>query len=334
MSKKHFSILFLVTILVAVAVFLMPSRTGRDASSEPGAFLPELAEVVNDVGLVRITAKGGSEVFTLQRGDQGWVVQEFSAYPADWGVLRPLLAGLAQAEVVEVKTANPEYYERLGVEDPMSEGAQGKLVEFPGNDSLPGVIVGKRAQGRDGQYLRRSDQARSVLVDQAIDLPIDSAGWLRREIVDVADDDVIFVRIAHADGEVVEIQRESTEVTDFTLNDIPEGRKTSSAWTINQLASTLSGLNLDAVAPIEDVSWDGAIDLQVRTEAGLQVDARLVEDGEHRWLSLEASGDDAAETINERTSGWAYRIPLYKFDAVNKRMEDLLAPVEEEGDDQ
>ena len=72
------------------------------------------------------------------------------------------------------------------------------------------------------------------------------------------------------------------------------------------------------------------------------------EGGEARWVRLQAglyttaldSGvEDSegnsetirrAETINGRTSGWAYRIPDYKFDAMNKRMADLVQAIEPE----
>ncbi len=330
MSKRHFSILLVITALVALAVFLVPSRTGRDASIESTLFIPRLNEVVNDLALVRISSNGGAETVTLERSERGWVVRESYDYPADWSVLRPLLADLSQAEVVEEKTANPEFYHRLGVEDPMQEGADSRLIEFPGNEALPAVIVGNRAQGREGQYLRLQDEARSVLVDRAITLPLAASGWLESEIVDISDDDVLSVTIRHADGEQILVQRDSTEVTDFTLVNRPEGRETRSAWTINQLASVLSGLTLDAVVPMTDVAWEDAIELTMQTEAGLEVRAWLTADEEHRWLRLEASGSEAAEAISQRAEGWAYQIPLYKFDAVNKRMEDLLA--EEDGE--
>jgi hypothetical protein len=332
MSKRHFSILLLISLAVALAVFLIPSRTSRDASAEPSVYMPELAAMVNDIERIRITTNGGSEVVTLERGEGGWSVREFTAYGADWSVLKPLLADLSQAEVQEVKTSNPEYYDRLGVEDPLSEGSESTLIEFPDDESIPAVIVGNQAQGREGRYLRRQSESRSVLVDRTITIPLDSKGWLEREIVDIPDAEVVTVRISHGDGETIEISRVDTTVNDFALDAIPEGRKTKSAYAVNQLASSLSSLALDGVAPVDDVSWEGAIGLTVITESGLQVDARLVEDEEHRWLRLEASGDEAADAINQRVTAWAYQIPLYKFDAINKRMEDLLAEVEEDSD--
>ncbi|MDX1555743.1 MAG: DUF4340 domain-containing protein, partial [Xanthomonadales bacterium] len=283
MSKRNFSILLVVSALVALAVFFIPSRTGQDAGIEHAAFLPELAAVVNNLDQVRVHSQGGTEVVTLERRDGGWVVQESHDYPADWGVLRPLLADLSQAEVVEEKTSNPEYYDRLGVEDPLQDEAESRLIEFPGRDALPAVIVGNRAQGREGQYLRRQDEARSVLVDRTITLPLNASGWLAGEIIDISDDRVLSARITHADTEAVEIHRESTEVTDFTLANRPEGRETRSAWTVNQLASVLSSLTLDAVAPADDVDWDEAIEYRLKTDDGLQVTAWFAEDEEHRW---------------------------------------------------
>ena len=330
MSKRHFSILLLIAVVVAVAVFLIPSRTGQESEQEHGLFLPELADAVNDISMVRISAKGGAEVVTMERSDSAWIVSESSGYPADWSVLRPLLADLSQAEVVEEKTSNPEYYHRLGVEDPDTEDAVSKLIEFPGNENLPGVIVGNSAQGRDGQYLRLQGEARSVLVDRDITLPLNINGWLARDIIDVPDSDVVSVQITHPDGEVVAIERESTDDSDFALLNIPEGREAASTWSVNQIASVLSGLELDGVAPVDEVAWEGATELQLVTAEGLQVDVSLQEDQEKRWIRLVASGAEAADSINARVNGWAYSIPLYKFDAMNKRMEDVLASLEED----
>jgi hypothetical protein len=37
------------------------------------------------------------------------------------------------------------------------------------------------------------------------------------------------------------------------------------------------------------------------------------------------------ETINHRVQGWAYAIPQYKFDVMNKTLEDLLKPLDKPG---
>ncbi len=331
MSKRNFSILLVVAILATIAVFLVPTREGGEQPDESSLFIPEMAGSVNDLSTVRISSGDGSNPVTLKRTESGWVVQESHDYPADWGVLRPLLAELSQAVIVEEKTSNPEYYYRLGVQDPDATDSESRLIEFPGSE-LPSIIVGNSAQNRQGHYLRIQGQSPSVLIDRGITLPINDNGWLARDIIDIDDSEVLRVRIAHADGEVVAIERESTEQNDFTLLDIPDGREPASTWTINQLANVLSGLQLESVVPVDDVDWEGATELKIETSHGLTVNAWMVENEDKRWLRLEAAGKDEAAEINRTVSGWAYNIPLYKYDAMTKRMDELLASQDESED--
>jgi len=86
-------------------------------------------------------------------------------------------------------------------------------------------------------------------------------------------------------------------------------------------------------------------------EVSLQVHNFLLQTPEELHLhqcvgsGVEASGDSTegdstpedeadesstrARVINQRVSGWAYRIPQYKFDSMNKRLEDLLLAVKD-----
>ena len=48
MSKKHFSALLIVAVLVAVAIaLLVPGQTGREQMDEAGALLPEVGDRIN-----------------------------------------------------------------------------------------------------------------------------------------------------------------------------------------------------------------------------------------------------------------------------------------------
>lgn len=406
MSRKHFSLLLVLTLAVALLVLLMPGRTGKESEFEPSRLLPALQEQVNDLDWLQFNGAGGATVATLQRSGDAWRVAEASNYPADWERLRTLLADLARAEIVEAKTANPDYYDRLGVEDIEQSDAGGMQIAFPEGSGLPAVIVGNRAQGRDGQYVRLQGVAESALIDRELDLPGTAEDWLDKDIVDIPDSEVVEVEIVHPDGERIVAKKASADDPDYALQDIPEGREVRSAWTVNSLAGSLAALQLDAVAADEGLDWSDATRFAVVTADGLRVDVELVsrasgsdagaEAGEseeaamdvepEHWIRLqaglyqtavdsaveapepatdgeapaatgegqadtdpaaEASADaesgeaapaadqpeaespaDDAETraraINQRVGGWAYRIPQYKFDAMNKRMEDLL----------
>jgi hypothetical protein len=107
MSRKHFSWLLFATFIVGAIVLILPQQTGRNKAPESGMLLPGLQEQVNDIDWLRLTAAGESTVATLQRKGSLWTVEEVSGYRVDWDLLKAVLSGLAQARVVEPKTANP-----------------------------------------------------------------------------------------------------------------------------------------------------------------------------------------------------------------------------------
>lgn len=372
MSRKHFSWLLVTTLVVAAAVLLVPVKTGKDDVFERTPLLPGLQQQVNELDWLRFVGAGDAVIATLQRADDHWRVEEAHGYRADWGRLRALLADLAQAQVIEAKTANPEFYDRLGVDDVAAPEATGVRVEFGESSGLPAMIVGKRAEGRDGHYARLQGEAQSVLIDRGLDMPAAREDWLDQAIVDIADTEVVEFEIRHADGERILARKVSADDGNFQLQDIPEGREIQSAWTVDSLANSLSSLNLEAVSPEGEIDWSEAARFGLVTADGLRLDVDLAkreapeggdedgdEGGAEHWIRLQAgvyqtavesavesaptAGGESAEggnvegtggaaargaEINTRVSGWAYRIPKYKYDSMSKRLDDLL---QEEG---
>lgn len=354
MSRKHFSWLLLATFLVGTVVLILPEQTARNGTPEAGLLLPELEEQVNEISWLRLTAAGGVTVATLERNGDLWQVAEASGYRADWDAVRDLLSGLARSRVIEPKTDNPAYYERLGVEDVNLESAGGVMVSFAPDTGIPAVIVGNSARGRSGQYVRLADSEASALIDIVLDVPVERSSWLDTSIVDISDAEVVEVEVTHPDGEAVKVVKASADDENFRLQNIPDGREAKSDWSVNALGNVLSGLELDEVAAREAIDWEGAGRLYLLTADGLVIEAAMVEregpeaGGEREfWIHLEAQlfttgvgfaadGDtreddtrERAEAINERVGSWAYRIPQYKYNAMNRRMEDLLKAEDE-----
>jgi hypothetical protein len=265
--------------------------------------------------------------------------------------LKKLLVDLSRAEIIEAKTANPDYYDRLGVQDVSSQGASGLMIEFAQDSGLPSLIVGKAAQGRTGQYVRLKESAASALIDRQLDIPEEQSSWLDEAIIDINDAEVVEVTIGHPDGETVKISKVSADDENFELQDIPEGRKIKSDWTVNAPANALAALTLEAVAPQQELDWSAPLRFSVMTADGLLVETEVAADpgdgesaeaGGQYWIRLKAGlyttavghGEETgagapetvsrAESINAKVAGWAYRIPKYKFDSMSKRMADLL----------
>ena len=348
MSRKHFSWLLFVTFIMAGLVLLMPGKTSKESSIEQTVFLPGAAAKVNDIEWLRLTSAGNHTIATLKREGPVWVVEEASNYRADWGRLKILLSGLSQAEVIEAKTANPDYYPRLGVEDVSLPDAGGVMIEFSADSGLPALIVGNSAQGRDSQYVRLRDSAESALIDRRLDVSVNQSDWLDKIIIDVSDAEVVEVEINHPDGESVKALKFSADDENFKLQDIPEGMEIKSEWNVNALAGALAALDLESVVLDDNFDWNNAIRYRLLTADGLLLESELLAvnaddttQGEY-WIRLQASlyttavessvekvGDASetsarAEVINKRVAGWAYRIPGYTFESMTRRKDDLL----------
>jgi hypothetical protein len=108
-------------------------------------------------------------------------VEEAQSYPADWARLRKLLFGLAQAQVIELKTSNPDYYDRLGLKDVSDPSSTAVLVEIGEGDSPTRVLLGSIAQGREGQYVRIPDDGQALLIDRSVEASNQAADWLLRD---------------------------------------------------------------------------------------------------------------------------------------------------------
>lgn len=356
MTARSLRIIAAVTVGLVLLLVVLQSVDDSDTRPTGGKLLPAFAGVANDVHEVRIVGPDEPDGVTLQQVGDRWVVVERDNYPADLGKLRQLVIALSEASIVEEKTSNPEYYDRLGLVDP-ADGGSGLRVTAGGEDFSSTVIFGETAQG-EHRYARNPEQPTSYLVDRDPAAPASPGEWLDPVIVDIPATDVRLVTIEHADGETVELARpDDAEQPDFVPVELPEGRELSYPSVANGIAGALANLELDDVRPATERAAAG--EARFETASGLVVNVEVVEiadesestgapedidaaedsdDSEapvettETWLRFtasagEESGDDAgaaAKVINERTNGWEYRVPDYKIQLLTKRWDDLL----------
>jgi len=355
MSKKQFSSLLVVTLVIAAMLVLIPDKTGNDDAFEVRPLVPGLEDWVNNVNRVSLVKGGSQTVATLVRNDKTWVMEEANSYPANWETLRGLLASLAQAQVIEPKTTNEAYYDRLGLVDVAQDSSEAILVELDSGDQQFRILVGNPAQGREGHYVRVDGDEQALLVDQVLTVKSETSDWLQRDIVDISESEVVEVRIIHDDGEEIVLEKKSADDQDFVLLNLPDEREIQSKWTINSIGGSLSMLQLEETDLADNIDWSGASKLQFLTADGLQLSLELTSIEEQSWIKLQASAhqssnDSAAsdspednadsielsaendlsqrvEDINRRVDGWAYVIPQNKAQNMSKTMEEILKPL-------
>lgn len=357
--NRGFIYLLAATILALVGVaVLVPGEHSVEDSALNALLLPELANSINEVDRVDIITAGDTVVATLKKAAGHWRLEQMGGYHVDWPKLQGLLAGLAQAKVVEVKTDKPEYYARLGVEDVANDDAGSVLVRLSSAAKTTGILVGHEAQGRPGQYVRLQDSAASALLDRTLDVPHQQLDWADKRIIDISASEVAEVEIIQPDAGRVFVTKISADQIDFDLVGLPPDREIRSSWAVNSLGSVLTLLELKSVRPVDSVDWQDAVRMRVLMFSGLEIMAEMVAADGAYLLRLSAghpgaaivrssvSPADAARPdeniaqqaiaemadrvtdINQRVSGWAYGITKYKFEAMVKTREDILKPIE------
>ncbi len=355
MNKRSLTIL-LGALAVLVLAVIWQSRTGPTGTIAPGELLlPGLRAELNDVTEVRVTGSGNRAIATLSLEDGAWTVAESGDYPADVGRLRKNLLALSDARILESKTANPDFYERLGVGDVESEGSRGVQFDVTGSSgTLYSAIVGDTGvSGGDNAYVRRTGEAQSWLVSADFDPGTDTVDWLDADIVDLPASDIASVRITHPDGEALVIEKADADDFNFNVLDVPEGRELSYSTVANSIGGALAALRFENVYSADEgvLGDQKPISVQFKTRSGLVATVSVYESDDGRRMTfdfaqteIESTTDDTetaedtdgtvealtADDLNDRVRGWVYELPTYKSDQLVKRMGDLLKSEEEE----
>lgn len=253
MINKRFMVLVaLVLAAVVLAFVLVLKRAPESEGSLAGApVLPGLDEKINDVETLRLVQAGNDTLLTLQRDGDGWTVVERDGYRADGGKVRTALLNLAQTRVIEPKTANPERYAQLGVEDLEAEGAQGMRVELAGKGIDHSLIIGNSAQST-GTYVRLAGQAQSLLAAGNLMPDRDIGAWLDKAVLDIVSSRIREIELKRGDEAAFRVFKENSGDANFKVAEVPRGREVQSEYVANGLGSMLSNLSL------EDVRKDSA----------------------------------------------------------------------------
>ncbi len=331
MDRRNLLILFGVAVALTAIWFLTPEETG---SNNNQLLFPGLKDELNTIDRVTVSVGDNQRVVTLERGTDQWTVAERFGYPADVTRIRQNLIALGNATILERKTSNPEFHERLGIEDLDRPGAKGYLLEIhrvgPDGDDTIGLIVGDAGVRGKTAYVRRPGEDQGLMISADFDLSKETADWLAGDLMDIASTDIESITISHSDGEVVRIEKSSQTDPDFSVLDIPEGRELVYASIANPVAGLLTKLTMDEVLPAESIDGTTEPSTVARfvTFDGLVVEAMVYATDDGTRVRFRATADESAaaqaDELNSRVESWVYSLPSFKSDQLSKRLEDFL----------
>lgn len=327
MSQRLLVLILLLAIAAGSAVWLLQPQTTESATNT--AIFETLPASSSSITQVSVNNREGLLLAaTLSNGQ--WMTShdpELQAYPVDEARLADLVNALVNAKRVEAKTAKPENYSRLGVEDVMSEDSQSALVTLQSATDKWEIIVGNRAKSGTQTFVRKPSQRQSWLISEPITLPDSPRGWLKQPILDVAFDSIISMQKEGDEGWVIE-KAEGEE--NFTLTAMPDGRDLQYDTILNGMVNALLDLRFDDVKPLNTESWDTleeVVSLSLETINGEIVTGTVRTDGEASWIVLTGNG-----IAPKYWQGLQYQISEYNVGQLSRGVEDFLSSPPEEGE--
>jgi hypothetical protein len=322
----------LVAVIIAVVVSRNSGPKSDPLAGQP--VLPEAAKRLADLG--RMALVHGDQKTTLVRNGDVWSVEERGGYPADTTKVRQALLALAELSYVEPKTAQPDSYNRLEVEDAGSKDSKSTLVTLADDKGalLGEVIVGKhRADqlggGEGGVYVRKSGNAQSWLAEGNLDLAGSTAAWLDKKLLDLPVAQVKQALLTQPDGSKVTLTRDKPD-DKLQLVEMPKGKKLKYDSVLDDAAGTLAGLQLDDVRPAKDFDFpkDGVSKAQFTSFGGLTIAVELADKNGVSWARFTASGSGDAEKqaadLNTALAQWVYALSSAKAKTLRDKLDDLV----------
>lgn len=312
MNRKTFAILaaLAATALVAAVAISLARRPASESAATREYLLPALRGHVNDVSRVTVTGAGDRTMAVIERGDGGWTLASKGGYPADTGKLRRFLLQLADARMLERKTALPERHADLGLEDVAGAEAQGLRVELEGLAEPARLVIGNASPRGGGTYVRREGEDQTWLVSgdlkpggmSRFDMGGgsvgyagggggDAAAWLDRDLFDLGADKVAEVLLRRGDEEV-RLFKHAASDEHFTLDELPRGREPADVWTLDGPGGLLASLSFDDVLPAAEAAPPAdAVPLRARYRT---FDGMIIE--VEAWKSASPPADERDET--------------------------------------
>jgi hypothetical protein len=325
------SLLLLLGLSVASAAgAIVTLQADQPARSLP-AGVKLFADLATKQGQVtRITLAQGKEKLTLVRQGDTWGLAEKGGYAVAPEKIRQILVDLTEVETLEGKTSKPELYARLNVDEGENSSAR-RLTLYGEKDAvLADVFLGKlrasavnaAALGLDKPmlYLRKAGEAQAFLVESRLNPKVEALEWLAKDLFDVPQEKVSAVTLTGADGTVIEIARDTAATPpDFVVTNPPEGRVSKKGWDVTGVAATLEAMALEDVRPAAALPADAPKSLSRFTlTEGAPITVALVKADGADWAVFEGEND-----VLKAAKGWAYKLPSYKLERLQKSMTDL-----------
>ncbi|MEN2494925.1 MAG: hypothetical protein TECD_00835 [Hyphomicrobiaceae bacterium hypho_1] len=361
MRPWQYTIITISALLSIIAAGLVHSvystKTTENVKGEK--LLPDFDRYADNISSIVI--QSGETILTLIKKKEGtWRLSERDFYPVQHKKVYALLNQIANAELIETKTRNPELFKLLEVEDPSKENVNSKRIRLLDEKgyTLSDIVLGKlrySAFGRDksGTYVRRFSDTQTWLTNTIIQIPLDIPEWVNSKFLNLPANKINLVTLTPPNGQIIKLIREeqdkllstgedkknNTGVVNnkfedykFLFKSIPKGQKIKEEVDASQLVTALETLRLRDVRKASETKFQKdtkTYKVYIETEDLMKVSVKLSElEKKEYWLSVEMHEDgkdkEIANLMKISTEGWEFKISPWQVESIFKNTTDVF----------
>lgn len=314
-------LLVILLLLVAASYFVLQDKN-LSLSDETQMLIPELQDLINEVDGIVISKNDKS--ISLNKQEGVWRIAEVDNFMADTNKIATLLLDLRRFSLKEKKTTNPKNYPKLSLAESGDDSAT-KITLKNASGQFADISLGKQAIKSQGTYVRKNLESQVWLSDGILNLKLDSSFWIVTTILDVDSSAIKSVTFKPAESAAFIINKLTPVDQSFVLENIPTDMQVQAGVDLNSLANGLKNFNIESVAE-KSIDHDEKIVISVIYQlfSGMTYQLDLFEDGEKHQLSISLANIDSNSHFDIQLENWRFDIPSYKFDALNKKLSELI----------
>ena len=345
MNPRSFYKLSIATAIAFIAAVcswvLVPDHSVGSFFGEP--LFPDLINRLNEIEVISIEHKNQNLTFTRDSNKE-WILME-NNYPVDKERIRNTLIGLSRLEKIEPKTALPEFYPDLQVEDISAKEANSYLLTLLNIDGQPltSIIIGKSVNGitwnGQGYFVRFPNEAQSWLVRGNFDITGDAYSWLMTRILPLSAGKISSVTLTNdAQKREITYTRPAPSYPLLSSSVSDDFFQTSPEFT-SKMEKALLSFTFEDVFPLPSpVSQKTpATSIKIETQDGLKIHLSLFFEEGIPYVTVSfAATEKAKDTVKKEAERlerlhqkWLYKIPAETASALQP-FKAVSAPVLEE----
>lgn len=330
MTPRTLGILVVLGILAVGGGWYFGTATNPVSQAEMDSgklMFPNLAPKLKDAAKIEISSQGKKLV--IERKNDIWGVTERSGYPVLETKLRGMLTALTELRLVEPRTADPEQFSRLGLENVDAKDAKSSLLRVLDGSGKPilAVLVGHRrvrtqAKVPEQVYVRRPGETQTWLAEGNLTADADLQLWLDRDVLNI-DAKKIAAATATRDGHTIAFARKDDKLVMTRPVDHPP----LDEYRVDDVARALEFLTFQDVQPDSAKVGEELGQGDFTTTDGLTIHATVFKGDKDILARFTVSGDDkakaAAAKLDARLKGWTYQLGSWKEKALVPTLDDL-----------